>query len=330
MKKNEAKQDERSSSLSTSSQLHISWLAHEIIVDDFVPEGEFLISTFHSHSTLELLLIVDGEGTMLVQGSSGQQLLPLRRGSVVFINQKIAHRITEHEGAPLRTYLLSFTVEACPSAEKIAYAWIEYEQRVVQALLSKDYACSSQPERTDACITELERILQSVASRRLGELVIIKNRISNVMMSAFQLLTDLPPRDDFDTVLSNISTLTISSITSYVQAHFTENITLTSVAEHFFYSPRQCQRIIREKLGVSFTYFLADIRLAQAKELLRTTDESIEKIAERSGLRGSKSLSRLMQQRDGVTPYRYRKLCRDAVQNAASDAVQTSAPELSV
>jgi len=126
-------------------------------------------------------------------------------------------------------------------------------------------------------------------------------------MSAFQSFTRLPVRLDFEDILLNAPALSTSTITKYIRDHFTEDITLTSVSESLFYSPRQCQRIIQDSLGISFSNYLTDLRLTYAKTLLGSTNYSIEKIAECSGFKNGKSFSRLFQEHEGITPYRYRK-----------------------
>lgn len=65
--------------------------------------------------------------------------------------------------------------------------------------------------------------------------------------------------------------------------------------------------VIQDSLGVSFSDYLTDLRLSYAKDLICSTNHSIEEIAERSGFKNGKSFSRLFRQREGITPYRYRK-----------------------
>ncbi len=284
-----------------SARLHWSWLSVDVTLYDFAPEGEFLVSIFHSHNFLELLVVQSGKAILHIEDEAP---IALESGSLVFLNQHVPHMIESDLSEPLSTYLILFSLSPRSQTEKIPHEWVEDEMRILDAMLSSRFLCG-----TDdcGCLHELEHITQSSQTRNLGELVKIKNYMSNLLMGAFQSFTRFPIRRDFDNILLNAPILNTSRITRYIREHFTENISLTSVAESLFYSPRQCQRIIQESLGISFSDYVTDLRLAYAKKLLATTGYCTEKIAECAGFKNGKSFTRLFQAREGITPYRYRK-----------------------
>ena len=289
------------SPFNASTQLHLNWLSVDILLYDFAPEGQFLVSIFHSHKSMELLVVQDGRGTLFIEN---EPPILLESGSLVFINRGVSHKVEADLSQPLCTYLFLFSLAPSASTEKIPAQWIEDEKMIINKVLGSKY-CSAIDEM--GCMQELNHILQSSQTRSLGELVKIKNYMSNLIMSAFQSFTRFPIRADFDDILQNSQILSTSRITRYIREHFTEDITLTSVAHSLSYSPRQCQRIIHEGLGINFSDYLTDLRLVYAKKLLSTTNYSIEKTAEFAGFKNGKSFSRLFQGREGISPYRYRK-----------------------
>lgn len=290
----------------TSSKLYIYWLSAEILIHDFIARGEYLVSVFHSHSTMELMYVRSGSGVIHIEGESPIALEP---GCLFFLNSSVPHKLVANSDDPLDTAVLSFSLFPFSTPEKIPQAWVEDEQRIISSVISSRFLHALDNGNADNYLNWLEK---SVPSKRLGELVIVKNLMSCFLMSAFQSFTKFPARKDFESVLQGIPMLTASKITQYIQAHYMENITINSVAENLFYSPRQCQRVIRDSIGLSFSDFLSDIRLAHAKELLCTTDYSVEKIAELSGFKSGKSFSRQLKEKEGITPYRYRKEHRSA------------------
>lgn len=284
-----------------SSQLQMNWLTHDLIVHDFMPEGRFFVTIYHSHPYSELLVIAAGRGRLELEG---EDAVEIGAGSLIYINQGILHKIVSSADCPLQTYLTSFSLEPRPIVEKITQEWAEDERRVIE-VMEKNRFKVVQDDGT--CLHEISHIMESIPTRKLGELVIIKNHMSSLVMSAFQQFTRLPIREDFESALHAVPTLSASRILSYIQDHFTENISVTSVAEALHYSQRQCQRVIRNNLGISFTDLLTDFRLSYGKKLLCETDYSIEQIAELTGFKSGKSFSRMLRERDGITPYRYRK-----------------------
>jgi len=268
---------------------------------DFSQEGQLLVSMMHSHRSLELLVIETGKCDLFVRN---EPPILLEGGTIAFINQDIPHKLKARPGGSLQTYLLLFDMEPHATTEKMPTAWIEDEQRIIDAVVKNDYLIT---EDRYGCLQEVESLLQSVSTRRPGELVKIKNHLSNLIMSAFQSFSNLPVRSDFEDVILNAPYFCAAKITKYIREHFKEDISLAYIAEHFHYSPRQCQRVIQDTLGISFFDYLTDLRLTYAKSLLISTDYSTEKIAECAGFKNGKSFSRLFQAREQTTPYRYRR-----------------------
>jgi hypothetical protein len=261
---------------------------------DFSQEGQFLVSMMHSHHSLELLVVASGECDLFVRGNPP---VPLEGGMIAFINQDVPHRLTARSDAPLQTYLLLFVMEPHITSEKMPHAWIEDEQRIIDAVVCND---SMHAEDRYGCLQEVEHLQQSISTRHPGELVKIKNHMSNLIMSAFQAFANLPVRTDFDDIILNAPYFCASKITKHIREHFKEN-----------------QRIIQDALGISFFDYLTDLRLAFAKDLLINTDYSIEKTAEYAGFKNGKSFTRLFQTREHTTPYRYRKEQRETASGEA-------------
>lgn len=289
-----------------SSQLQMNWLTHNLIIHDFVPEGRLFVSVHHAHPSLELLVVISGDGLLEAEGV---EPIPIHFGSLVFVDRDVNHKVTSTSQPPLQTYLVAFELEPRTQTEKIARGWAEDERRVISAVLN---APVHVVQDNGNCMLALNEVISCIQTKRLGELVIIKNHMSSLVMCAFQQFAKLPPRGDFVNTLRSTPTLSTSRIVKYVQEHFTEKITIASVAEALHYSQRQCQRVICNNLGISFTDLLTDFRLSYGKELLVTTDESIERIAEMAGFKSGKSFSWTLREREGVTPYRYRKQARAA------------------
>jgi two-component system response regulator YesN len=62
----------------------------------------------------------------------------------------------------------------------------------------------------------------------------------------------------------------------------------------------------REIIGDSFLSYLSDVRISQAKELLRNTDLAIYEVAERTGYADERYFSRLFRKAVGILPRDYR------------------------
>lgn len=99
----------------------------------------------------------------------------------------------------------------------------------------------------------------------------------------------------------------LESIVSYLDYHFTEDISLGALANQFNISYSYLARLVKEHLGMSAKQYLTNKRYAQGHFLLVTTERSVTEIAHDAGFPSANAFIREFKRRDGVTPEAYRK-----------------------
>ncbi|WP_162160573.1 AraC family transcriptional regulator [Paenibacillus gorillae] len=93
----------------------------------------------------------------------------------------------------------------------------------------------------------------------------------------------------------------------YMNAHYAKPITLEQLAESLNCSTRHLTRLFKNSTGSSPIEYIIDIRITKAKELLVSTDATLQEIAESIGQPDSYYFSRMFKKRLGVSPLQYRK-----------------------
>lgn len=101
---------------------------------------------------------------------------------------------------------------------------------------------------------------------------------------------------------------TAMKVASYARQHFREPITLKETAERFFVSPAYLGRSFQKTVGVPFKQYVNDLRIEEARRLLRQTDKLIYEIAEETGFAESKYFVARFTAVVGMSPMEYRKL----------------------
>lgn len=97
-------------------------------------------------------------------------------------------------------------------------------------------------------------------------------------------------------------------IVKYIDNNYSNcNLSLELLADHMEISYHYLSRLFKEFMGTNFVSYLTLIRLEKAKELLKSTDFTIEAIAEKTGFLGSNSLIRAFKKYYDITPGKYRK-----------------------
>lgn len=114
----------------------------------------------------------------------------------------------------------------------------------------------------------------------------------------------------FNRYSADIGFQKIAQIQSYMRSHLAEDLSLKEVADLFFLNPAYLSRLFKEKTGMTFSDYLAELRISCAKDLLNTTSQSILVIAQAVGYQEANSFSRLFKKRTGMSPQKFRNLNR--------------------
>jgi AraC family transcriptional regulator, arabinose operon regulatory protein len=109
---------------------------------------------------------------------------------------------------------------------------------------------------------------------------------------------------------SKASNAVTSRITNLIEERAFSNIDFDSLADELNLSPATLRRKCVSHLGVAPKHYQLQLRFERAKELLTTTDRSVQDVAMSVGYGDSFYFSRLFFKRESQTPTDFRKLHR--------------------
>lgn len=98
----------------------------------------------------------------------------------------------------------------------------------------------------------------------------------------------------------------IGEILKYMSDNYA-TVTLSSIAEHFNYNPNYFSQLFTNLIGAKFSHKLQQIRIEHAKELLATTNLSIEEIRCAVGFEEKSYFHRIFKARYNMTPAAWRR-----------------------
>lgn len=99
----------------------------------------------------------------------------------------------------------------------------------------------------------------------------------------------------------------VADILKYIDAHFTENISLINLSERFYLSEFYLCRLFKEYTGRTVLGYLTSLRMNRAKKLLDTTEMPIAKIAKASGFGSVSAFGTAFRSRMDCSPREWRK-----------------------
>lgn len=265
--------------------------------------------TFHSHLGVELLLIHQGQGTLIVDGRS----YPIKPGMLCVFQPYQLHRV-----------MLDYSNDACfersltvfepalfePYFEKwpLLHAFFERllggtlhapclygvgEDSMLAALFEDFHAGSP-------LMTETERI-EETSLFLLGLLRALKAMWSSAehetAVSASSRAARKPRRAE--------------EVLSWIEANYARPYRLDDLAEALHLSPYHLSHLFKEAVGVSISDYISARRVHQAVILLTTTDKPVSMITEEIGLTNVSYFCKWFKSNMNATPHQYRKRWAD-------------------
>jgi AraC-like DNA-binding protein len=100
---------------------------------------------------------------------------------------------------------------------------------------------------------------------------------------------------------------------AFISLHLTERITMTQLAERAGLSSSYFWALFKRKTGYAPIDFLIRLRMHQACQHLKSTDQPVNEIAERLGYHDPLYFSRAFKSILGVAPTRYRQSASDTL-----------------
>lgn len=250
-------------------------------INIFLHKVEYFV--LHWHTAAEFLLVLDGETKITIK----DETFVFHKEDLIFINAYEPHTIISSDGAvilALQMDIKNFTSSYKFDINSVKYKNNQYENiKSIMARLIK--------LRSEAAPSH-ELLMQSLIYKLQYEMVTnykIDNYSKDFNESYFQHMNKL--RD----------------VLSFVQSNYTKDISLTSVAEKFFYSPSYLSRLFENTMGVSFKKYISNLRLSHAVDLLLNSSKSIDEIAEESGFSNTRSFVFLHKESYGCLPSEHRK-----------------------
>ncbi len=252
---------------------------------------------YHFHDYYELYYLYSGERYYFVKNKTYH----VQGGTLVLIKPYDIHHTTNCANFGYDRHLIHFDrayVEnlSAISEEKTGLAQcFEKDISIIKLNMQERHFVETLLGSMEKEYTTRNPGYKTYIKSLLVQLLIFMNRHS-----------DLP--EEADTTYINASHKTISEITTYINTHYSEDISLASISKKFFISPYHLSRTFKKTTGFSFIEYLNGIRIKEAQNLMRKDDIHIGEIAERVGYNSTTHFGRIFKSITGTSPLLYKKL----------------------
>ena len=99
----------------------------------------------------------------------------------------------------------------------------------------------------------------------------------------------------------------LQSVKEFLDQNYKEKITLEDLSEKFYINKYYLTRIFKEQFGISVIDYLLSVRITHAKQLLRFSELTIEKVGTECGIPDANYFARIFKKIEGCAPGEYRR-----------------------
>lgn len=121
------------------------------------------------------------------------------------------------------------------------------------------------------------------------------------------LLTELMRNSETNDFNSSLKRKDIDNIREYIELHYREKIDLDSLSDMFYVNKYYMCHLFKKLYGTTVIGYISQLRITNAKKLLRFTDKTTQEIGLYCGYSDTNYFIRAFKKSEGMTPCEYRR-----------------------
>ena len=263
--------------------------------------GEGKKTQLHTHDYLELSYVVKGEFRQKISGKD----IVFRKGELCLIDKNCVHQDYLQNGEHVILFLglsndmFTEVMNENVSTEKI----ISFLQSAIlkQKNLQQYLRFKPSPETEVALEKAFEQLIEELLINDTGSAFICKG----LMVRIFGLLSTGCEFSLSRELRQAMSWIVFEEVADYISHHYT-SVTIKELVNAFHFQEDYFNRLIRSKAGVSYSEYVQKIRLEKAETLLRSTNMTVDEIAEAVGYQNKGYFYKIFKKEFGMTPRQMR------------------------
>lgn len=221
------------------------------------------------------------------------ELLHVIKGSVPITVDGESHELQAGETAVLFPYL-THAYENAPEAEVLI---LLFDPRLTAFdttfLTQKPVCCYTNTPRLEPL---LQRAVEMLRRSRPKTAMAYVNAALGELLEILELVPSDGPSGD----------MTVQLL-SYCAEHFTEDITVSTLADALFISESYVSKLFSRNLKCSFREYINGLRVQKAQQLLEKSNLRIGQILSACGFQNQSTFNRIFRDHTGTSPRQYRK-----------------------
>lgn len=242
----------------------------------------------HWHKDVEIIFVINGTVRFYIEDKD----YILEKGDIILVNSYAVHAFQKMQGSNM-------------------FIFLQFDPGIYESIFSRSakvsFHCNSKNanETQQKAYNQLKKKLAEIGSeiylKRDGFQFYIKSCLFRIVGQLFRdFKYDISNHEEQKIQLYDLDRL--KHIIEYVNNCYFENLSLDSMAKHENMSVSYFNHYFKNRTGISFYRYLNLVRIEKAKELLRKTNYTNDRIAAECGFKNTNSMYRLFRNILGITP----------------------------
>jgi AraC-like DNA-binding protein len=264
-------------------------------------EIEQFRGTFHAHQGIEILIVHEGNGTLIVD----QKSYEMTSGMLcVFQPYQLHHIQMEiNQQSPFVRSIIQFEPSLYEAYFEKWPSLLAFFRHINTSKLP--YPCLYNLEES----MQFHTLLQSLEQRM--PTLDKKDAFEEYSLFLIAFFREFKPlweqsKGRFSKSVTR-KPHQAERILAWLEGHYTESLRLERMASELHLSPHHLSHLFKECTGSSISDYVIARRMQQAVKLLISTDYSVAYIGESVGMSNCSFFCKTFKKQMGVTPYQYRK-----------------------
>lgn len=251
-------------------------------------------TNIHMHSFWELFYLKDGRLSVNTEDSG----YVLGKEEMLIIPPDSYHSTVFSEDAIKKSVFFTFSRVKNP----------ESDEKLFEAVHSAFSGCGFvKIEDCEYLAILLEAILENQITDKFAKRWRMKASITEFIFALFDKVHSGIVSHVMTPLTPNTYWVYKYAIDRLLDTHFYSDISLEFLSKKLFTSPQNITRIISSAYGKSFNELKLELKMRNAKKLLRETELSVGEIGERIGYSSPRGFLSAFSRYEGCTPGEYRK-----------------------
>ncbi len=248
----------------------------------------------HLHECCEVLFCLSGGKNFFID----ERIYDVEPGDVFVINPLEAHKITSGEGEIFKRYVLqvhpSFLYDNSTAESNLAYCF--------------DLRSKNVSNRLPLTGEEREKLAHVFGKLNacvgFGDDILKRDAVHEILVNVNRYFME---KNKGYTYHSSFKNHTLAAVLKYINTHYSEPISIDTVAENCFISVSTLGDLFKRYMGTTAAKYIKSKRMTEAKRLLQN-GESVASAAEKCGYTDYTSFIRAFKRITGVPPGHFRKM----------------------